>query len=676
MKLLKHNLTPLVLVSVLVISIFTLFFAASISYKQIRNRTESEKQVVNSYRIYVELEQLNSYAKDAELNQRGFLLTRDSSFIGSYYDAIEKINKSYTSLKTLTESDTNQSMNLDTLVFLINKSLSFLNDLLSRGDNNKSNQDTLTGVLRSELNIYNPGRDSLVFEDAINRYRTDTFTGVIQNNINIYSTDTLTGALGNDPSIFKSDTLTGVLAKSNVLYIYSPDTIIGILSKGRDIMTLTQIYIDKMVNNELRLLEKREMEHVNDIKFPPFSILFIVIFSLLVFSISFLKINKDLKGLGKINNQLLINNEIFKHSEQIAEISYWYWDINDNKISFSNNLYRLLGCNIHEFEPTFENFIKFIHPDDRKLVVEEHRKATAELSPTMTYFRIMRKDGIERRFKSIGKVITDNYGTRFSIGINADITEQYDKDKLLEEKLADLERSNKQLSAFNHIASHDLQEPLRKVQTFLSRIREADSDTLPEKVKEYLTGIEKAAGRMQKFILDLLLYSRASKADKRFEPADLNEILENTKRDLSQRIEEKNVIINSTPLPKLNVIPFQIQQLFTNLISNSIKYSKAGVDPVINIKTKFVKSYEIPGLKTDIEKKYYKISFSDNGIGFDPLYSDQIFTLFFRLHSNKEYSGTGIGLAICKIIVENHKGYIMAESLPEIGSTFSVFLPA
>jgi signal transduction histidine kinase len=218
---------------------------------------------------------------------------------------------------------------------------------------------------------------------------------------------------------------------------------------------------------------------------------------------------------------------------------------------------------------------------------------------------------------------------------------------------------------------------LRKIQTFISRIREVDSATIPEKIVDYLSGVEKATGRMQKFILDLLLYSRANKADKRYERADLNELLEYSKRDLSQRIEEKNAVINChSALPKLNVIPFQIQQLFVNIISNSIKYSKLGIDPVINIQTKVVKGKEIPGFTEDPDTRFYRISFSDNGIGFDQQYAEHIFTLFYRLHSNREYTGTGIGLAICKIIVENHKGFILAEGVPDEGSVFNVYLPA
>lgn len=594
MKLLKPKFSSFILVSVLVISIFTLFFAASISYRQLQTVTDSENLIVHSYKIYVDLERLDLFLKDAETSQRGFLLTRDSSFLRPFYEAMGEINISFISLKSLVKDNSEQSNSLDTLIGLINKRFSYLNLVLK----------------------------------------------------------------GNDFKVSASDTLK------------------KLISEGRDIMTQSKGFIDNMEANELQLLKIRETVHANDLKLSPFSILFIVMFSLFVFISSFYRINKDLKGLAKINNQLLINNEIFEHSEQIAEISHWNMNIQENKLNYSNNLYRLLGCTVQEFEPTFLNFLEFVHPDDRQILVEGHQKTINESLTTRTYFRVIRKDGVERHFKSIGKIITDSYGTRFSIGINADITEQYSRDKLIEEKLADLERTNKQLSAFNHIASHDLQEPVRKVQTFLSRIWEKDSESIPEKVKDYLAGIGKAANRMQKFIEDLLLYSRTSRSDKIYEAADLNEILDYAKRDLSQLIEDKKAIIHCyVTLPTINVIQFQIQQLLINLISNSIKYSRPDINPVINIDSKLVYGKDIPDTHNNKDKPYHKISITDNGIGFDQKYAEKIFEPFFRLHTNQEYSGTGIGLSICKIIVENHKGFIEAEGYPQAGSIFSIFLP-
>lgn len=595
MRFLKHNLTTIVLVTVLVLSIFMLLFAASISYRQIRTLKKSQESVVRSYKIYLELEQLNTYASDAETGQRGFLLTRDSIFLHPYYEALEKIKWSFSRLDMLTADDYNQNQSLDTLVYLLNQRLKFLDHVMSN--------------------------EAVMFQ--------------------------------------------------------TPDTLRIMLMKGRELMATALSHIDKMVFNELQILKQRESEHANDVKFSPFTILFVVTFSILVFIISFYKINKDLKGMAKTNNQLMINNKIFEHSEQMADISHWYWDVKQNKMIYSLNLYSLLGCRPDEFEPTFENFLQFVHPSDRHILLESKKKILREASPAVSQFRILRKDGETRHFRSISKLITDNYGTSYSIGIHADITEQYKRDRMLGEKLTDLERSNRQLSAFSHIASHDLQEPLRKVQTFISRIREHDLKTIPDNIRDYLSGIRKETIRMQKFITDLLLYSRASKADKTFESADLNEILENSKKELSHRIEERNAIINSaSDLPILSVIPFQVQQLFSNLISNSIKYSKADVTPIIDISVANASGSDIPGFTGEPDSRFYKITVSDNGIGFEQQYAEKIFTLFYRLHSNKEFTGTGIGLAICKIIVENHKGFIFAEGFPGKGSVFNVFLPS
>jgi signal transduction histidine kinase/CHASE3 domain sensor protein len=593
MKFQKPNLTSVILVSVLVISVLMLLFAASISFRQIQTLRESQESVVRSYKIYVELEQLNSFAADAETGQRGYILTRDSIFLHPYYEALEKVKWSFARLNALTADDYEQNRSLDTLVYLVNQRFTFLDH-----------------VLNSEIEVT------------------------------------------------------------------APDTLKRLMLRGREMMVMTLSQIDRMIFTELQLLKQREAEHENDKKLSPFSILFVVIFSIFVFIVAFYKINMDLRGLARTNNQLSINNKIFEYSEQIADISHWYWNVQENKLIYSMNLYHLLGCANNEFEPTFENFLKFVHPSDRSTLIEVRKKSKKEMSPSMTYFRVRRKDGELRHFKTIGKLITDNFGNSFSIGIDADITEQYKKDKIISEKVVDLERSNKQLSAFSHIASHDLQEPLRKIQIFISRIKDADLKLIPDNVRDYLSGIKKETVRMQKFITDLLLYARASKADKTFEVADLNEILENTKRELSHRIEEKNVIINSaSDLPILNVIPFQIQQLFSNLISNSIKYSKSSVKPIIDIASETVPSKDVPQVTGDADR-FYKITFSDNGIGFDQQYAEKIFTLFYRLHNNKEYTGTGIGLAICRIIVENHKGYIYAKGTPGEGSEFSIYLPA
>ena len=242
--------------------------------------------------------------------------------------------------------------------------------------------------------------------------------------------------------------------------------------------------------------------------------------------------------------------------------------------------------------------------------------------------------------------------------------------RALEEKNAELERKNKELESFNYIASHDLQEPLRKIQLFYSRILERDKGQMSEMSLEYFASIGNAANRMQKLIEALLSYSTTNFKGMAFEKADLNDILAEVKTDLEEAICAKNAKITSETLPKVSVIAFQFRQLMANLISNGIKYSQQGIPPEISISCREVQPEE------GKSRKYWQIDVADNGIGFEQKYEHKIFELFQRLHGKTDFAGTGIGLAICKKIIENHNGYIKVKSEPGKGSVFSVFLPA
>lgn len=187
--------------------------------------------------------------------------------------------------------------------------------------------------------------------------------------------------------------------------------------------------------------------------------------------------------------------------------------------------------------------------------------------------------------------------------------------------------------------------------------------------------MQNSAGRMRTLINDLLQFSRTTKTEQIFEKTNLNNVLESVKEALSQQINEKSAKIESETLPVLKVIPFQMHQLFSNLISNSLKYSRENIPPEISITVKKVWSENDDRLPKNIGKDFYQIDFKDNGIGFEQDYAEKIFLLFNRLHGKTEYAGTGIGLAICKKIVENHQGFIFAEGKPGIGANFTIFLP-
>lgn len=231
----------------------------------------------------------------------------------------------------------------------------------------------------------------------------------------------------------------------------------------------------------------------------------------------------------------------------------------------------------------------------------------------------------------------------------------------------ELERSNKELEDFAFVASHDLQEPLRKIRAFGDRLSKSFSANLGEQGLDYLTRMQSASNRMSRLIEDLLAFSRVTRRSREFVSVDLNKLLIEVLDSLDYAISERNARVNVGPLPTIEGDESQLHQVFSNLISNSLKFVAEDVDPQIEIRSQGSAVYN--------EKHFFVVSVSDNGIGFDEKYRDRIFNLFQRLHGKDEYSGTGIGLAICRKIVENHGGKIEVQSQPGKGTTFSLWLP-
>lgn len=240
----------------------------------------------------------------------------------------------------------------------------------------------------------------------------------------------------------------------------------------------------------------------------------------------------------------------------------------------------------------------------------------------------------------------------------------------------DLLKMNKELEAFTYGSSHDLQEPLRKIQTFAGRILEKENQNLSEKGKEYFHLMKNAAERMQALIQDLLAFSRINAAERKFEKIDLKIIVDEIKNEFKEMIAEKQAVIDVTENCKVNIIPFQFRQLMQNLISNALKFSKTNIPPHITIACRNIKYVKKNMVKLPAEKDYCHISITDNGIGFEKEFSEKIFEVFQRLHGKEEYPGTGIGLSIVKKIVDNHNGIITATSELDKGTTFDIFIPS
>ena len=236
----------------------------------------------------------------------------------------------------------------------------------------------------------------------------------------------------------------------------------------------------------------------------------------------------------------------------------------------------------------------------------------------------------------------------------------------------ELERSNRELQDFAFVASHDLQEPLRKIQAFGDRLKTKHGPTLSEEAQDYLKRMQGAASRMHTLINDLLTFSRVTTKAQPFIPTDLNEVAEDVLADLEVRVQDTGGKVELGELPTIDADPLQMRQLLQNLIGNALKFHRPGVPPIIKIKGETANGTEA---SSGASAPVVHLTFADNGIGFDEKYLDRIFTPFQRLHGRGEYEGTGIGLAVCRKIVERHGGSLTAQSKPGEGSTFTATLP-
>lgn len=245
----------------------------------------------------------------------------------------------------------------------------------------------------------------------------------------------------------------------------------------------------------------------------------------------------------------------------------------------------------------------------------------------------------------------------------------------LEQKNIELEQINTELQSFAYISSHDLQEPLRKIQTFASQIMDREMDNLSENGKDKFQRMQNAAQRMQTLINDLLSYSRTNIQERVFEKIDLSKIIDEVKEDLKEELEQKNAVIESGQTCEVNIIPFQFRQLLYNLVSNSLKFSIPGRPTIVKINSELKKGDALRNAELKSATSYCHISISDNGIGFEPQYNKKIFEVFQRLHGRDQYNGTGIGLAIVKKIVDNHNGKITASGEQNKGATFDIYIP-
>ena len=374
--------------------------------------------------------------------------------------------------------------------------------------------------------------------------------------------------------------------------------------------------------------------------------------------------------------QTIAEQELRKINERylfLSEATFdaiWDWDLKTNEVQWNESAKKMFGISDTSSLSALNWWSDNLHDEDRERVKTKMKNHISQgISNWEDEYRFKTANDVYKYIYDRGYIIyNENNEPVRMIGAMQDLTERKTHENLLqnlnsslEKRAAELAESNAELERFAYVTSHDLQEPLRMVTSFLQLLEKRYKEKLDQKAHEYIHYAVDGAERMKRLILDLLEYSRVNSSKIIIEDVDVNEVVEDIKFTYKNMLQEMNGTIHSQKLPVIKGNKTQILQLFQNLISNALKY-KSDSPPVIDI-------------SLEDEKQFCKFKITDNGIGIDRKFFDKIFIIFQRLHNRDQYSGTGIGLAICKKIIDKHGGKIWVSSVKGEGSTFYFTLP-
>jgi two-component system sensor kinase FixL len=517
---------------------------------------------------------------------------------------------------------------------------------------------------RAELNKNLNIADSLIMETPIQRASLDTLKRMVTKRMDVFY-------------------LTREAAFDSV---GDRERIISLIVLGDNMMSDIKKRVEIMSGIELKLLKERT---VNVDSFDSSSLISVLVagcITLMVISFGFVKLRREIYykelAFGERLEAMAVLEESelrYRNLNESANDAIIIADESENIVSWNPAAANIFGYTESE---AVGMHLSIILPEKHKDIHKKRMDGLKANSAGKIMGKRLELSGRNKSGKEFPIEITLGQWSvnnkHFFSSVIRDISERKKSEKNHARLIENLKRSNQDLEQFAYVASHDLQEPLRKIQSFGDRFLIKHISETTSEGKEYITRMMDAASRMQILIEDLLAFSIVSRNTENKESVNLKSVLERVKDDLQVKITETNTEIKSDILPEIKKGSFiQLTQLFSNIISNAIKFQRQGNNPVINIECRSIVGREIKKKSMNLisSRSYFEIKFRDNGIGFDDKYADKIFTIFQRLHGRSEFAGTGIGLAVCRKICDNHDGFISADGLPDSGATFAIYLP-
>lgn len=592
-------------------TLIVLIFISLMTYRNLNNYINEVKLVRHSSVVFRLVENVLSAVKDAETGHRGFQLTKDSSYLEPYHASIRELPDMLRDLDSLVQDNFLQSRHVDTLQLLINDQYLLISRILSNAERSSLYMD------RYESKLLKDGKENMTrIRNVISRIRS------VEEEL--YTNRIATEEAYRNIAPF-SLLAFSIISVFGVAFLFS--RVMGALDQKR----MAEIGLKE----NLKTLERE----VSEKQFAQRTIQNIL--------------DHSLDGIMAFSSV----------RDEQGEIVDFQWLL-ANFIS-AQTLGRGKG------DLAGKRLLDVV-PDAKKSGLFQIYKGVVDTSVSQQFEREFDFSGEVRWFYMAAVKLDDGLIVTYT-----DVTEKNVAESRLTQYAEELKRSNQDLEQFAYVASHDLQEPLRKIRAFGDRLAARYEDKLDEVGVEYISRMQQASARMQKLIEDLLSFSRISSGHDQFARVDLTAVVNEVVDDIEGQILREKAKVGVREIAEITGDRGQIRRLFQNLISNAIKFHKPGALPVVEIFGSVVTGTEAEkefGFPLS-ESSYVRIVVKDNGIGFDEKYAEKIFNIFQRLQGRAEYEGTGIGLAICRKIMSNHRGYIRAQSVINEGSEFILIFP-